>query len=347
MMFRHSSGTGFLHPRSLTLFFSIFLVFGLYSKTVLAAPVVQQIDRRDASASILCTESSTTLSKPYMSTVTDVLTIIETTFSTQTNVIITTIVGGTTSGSIAETTSTLTTVQTGVPVVSETNTEPGYIVSTPGYTTSWTSRPAITMIASPPVATNQPEERPVSSSGVLTPTTLVYSNSSTTASLPLYPPVIPTTSIESTPTIPSNSTITSSTYIISIPIPSTATALPQEPTTSLPEEPTTMASNILVPIETVQPSVDRETVSTPSQDPPKTGYLLTGIVIPQPSETVGVESMRIEINIAMPTSTAAANRDLNQPPEVFYRGGAGRGIAMSIGVWGVTGIVAMVLGVVV
>ncbi|KAK6518755.1 hypothetical protein TWF506_005894 [Arthrobotrys conoides] len=382
------SGTGFLHPLSFTIFFYIFFIFNFYSRTVPAAPILQDIhiNRRDTNISIQCTKS-TASSTASISITTNIKTIIETTFTTQTDVITRTITGGdiggsssTSTGFVVETTSTLTTVQSGSPVVSEIGTEPGYVFTTPESTTSGSStiplssssslsRPAITMIASPPVAvipTNEPVERPVPTSEVLiTTTSSIESDSSSATALP-----ISTESTESGSTTLAESTTTS---------PSISTSI-LTTTTSPSEEPTSMVSNIIIPIETPQPSLDSEitsleipslitTLTTPrpptlattfqtiptssisssesSIDPPKTGYILTGIVLPEPSDIPAAQSTRIQLDggVSMPTSTGGA--DLNGPPELVFRGDAGRSVSIRIGVWGVSGVVAMVLGVVV
>ncbi|RVD87235.1 uncharacterized protein DFL_001477 [Arthrobotrys flagrans] len=311
------SGTGFLHPHSLPLFFCILFILSFYNRAVLAAPIINDIhiNRRNATVSILCTKPT---SPPPISTPTNIKTIIETTFATQTDVITRTIIpGGSSSASrvIVETTSTLTALQSGSPVLSEIGTGPGYVFSTPEYTTSSSlsissystlSRPAITMIASPPVAvvpTNEPEERPVETSEVLTITTSIEPSTSMVTALP-----ISTISTELIAPI-EVPTISSSTSIITTSTSSTTTSPPQDPT-----------------------------------DLPKTGYILTGIILPQPSDTLSAQSTRIQLDggVSMPTGTGEV--DLNGPPELVFRGDAGRGIRMNIGVWGVTGIVAVVWG---
>ncbi|KAF3318684.1 hypothetical protein TWF173_006699 [Orbilia oligospora] len=381
-----SSGTGFLHPRSFTIFFYILFISTFYSRTIPAAPILQDIhnDRRDTNISVECTKS-TSLSTESISIITNIKTIIETTFTTQTDVVTRTIIDGvidgsststsTSTGLLAETTSTLTTVQSGSPVLSDIGTEPGYVFSTPEYTTSSSSslsRPTITMIASPPVAvvpTNEPEEKPVTSSEVLKITTSIEPSISSATALP-----VSTTSIELTSTESTSIESTKSIELTTIPsFTSTSIITTLSSTTTLsPEEPTSMASNIIIPIETPQPSLDSETtsslqnpapiatythhpsltttfqtVSTSSIDPPKTGYILTGIILPQPSDIPAAQSTRVQLDggVSMPTITNGV--DLNGPPELVFRGDAGRGVSISIGVWGVSGVVAVVLGMIV
>ncbi|EGX45752.1 hypothetical protein AOL_s00140g68 [Orbilia oligospora ATCC 24927] len=389
-----SSGTGFLHPRSFTIFFYIFFISTFYSRTVPAAPILQDIhnDRRDTNISVECTKS-TSLSTESISIITNIKTIIETTFTTQTDVVTRTIIDGvidgssssisTSTGLPAETTSTLTTVQSGSPVVSDIGTEPGYVFSTPEYTTSSSSsslyRPTITMIASPPVAvvpTNEPEKKPVPSSEVLIITTSIEPSISSATALP-----VSTTSTELTSTESTSTESTTSIELTTIPsFTSTSIITTLSSTTALsPEEPTSMASNIIIPIETPQPSLDSETTSSlqnpppiatykpspsltttfhtvstssisssqSSIDPPKTGYILTGIILPQPSDIPAAQSTRVQLDggVSMPTITSGV--DLNGPPELVFRGDAGRGVSISIGVWGISGVAAVVLGMIV
>ncbi|KAF3145093.1 hypothetical protein TWF569_006716 [Orbilia oligospora] len=394
-----SSGTGFLHPRSFTIFFYILFISTFYSRTVPAAPILQDIhnDRRDTNMSVKCTKS-TSSSTESISIITNIKTIIETTFTTQTDVVTRTIIGGvidgssssisTSTGLLAETTSTLTTVQSGSPVVSDIGTEPGYVFSTPEYTTSSSSsslsRPTITMIASPPVAvvpTNELEEKPVPSSEVLIITTSIEPNISSATALPVSTASTEFTSTESTSTESTSTESTTSIELTTIPsFTSTSIITTLSSTTTLsPKEPTSMASNIIIPIETPQPSLDSETTSLlqkpspittstlppsltttfqtvstssissseSSIDPPKTGYILTGIILPQPSDIPAAQSTRVQLDggVSMPTSTSGV--DLNGPPELVFRGDAGRAVSISIGVWGISGVVAVVLGMIV
>ncbi|KAK6515913.1 hypothetical protein TWF281_004505 [Arthrobotrys megalospora] len=380
-----SSGTGLLRSHSLSLFnILFFFIVSIHSRTVLAAPIFKDIHRRnggntDSNITVLCTKSTTTTSNTAM--ITSVKTIIETRLATETEVLTKTVVDGGSGGSgssiVVETTSILTTVQSSGPIVSDIGTEPGAVFTTPGYTTiegptytstvpsSTLSRPAITMIASPPVAvapTNQPEQRPPAPSSDISTTLVESTTPISTSSEPSTSTIVPTTSLE--PSTSSTSTPITSTSISSSTIPETSTS---------------MASTIIIPIETLQPSLDSDTTTLPAQssttdptttittstslssssplstsssNPPKTGYILTGIVlVPQPSDLPAAQSTRIQLDggVSMPTSTGGAQRDLNGPPELVFRGDAGRSINFGGGIklWSVTGVVAVLLGVIV
>ncbi|KAK6503846.1 hypothetical protein TWF481_008852 [Arthrobotrys musiformis] len=385
-------GTGFLRPHSLTLFLYVFFILVLHSRTVPAVPIFKDIElvhRRNANFSILCTTKSTTTPLPTdIETVTNIKTIIETTLTTEIDFITTTIIDGEAPSSNSElpveATSTLTTIQTGGPVVSDIGTEPGYIIITSEYTTYTTlsssdiSSPtsystlsrlaAITMIASLPVAavpSDEPVEKPVPTSSYELPTVTTSSEPNITSSSTTSEVILSTASTAYAVPI-ERTTISSYSSILYRPtsvFSSTTTISPIEF-----EEPTSMASNIIIPIETPQPSLDSEVTPLPqlsslvstiltstsplaslssSTPPPKTGYILTGIIISQPSDIPAGQSTRIELDggVSMPTSTGVA--DLNGPPELVFRGHAGRGVSISIGVWGFTGIIAVMSGIVI